>query len=61
VKRLCDADPRPGRFILIGCHPAWLRDHIGDRLIAGVVLHTGSSSLQLGERLRAHPIIALWT
>ncbi|MDE0605844.1 MAG: DUF4143 domain-containing protein [Acidimicrobiaceae bacterium] len=42
-------------------HLAWLRDHTGDRFIAGVVLHTGPSSFQLGERLWAHPISALWT
>jgi len=42
-------------------HLAWLRDHIGDRFIAGVALHTGPSSFQLGEQLWAHPISVLWS
>ena len=42
-------------------HLAWLRDHIGDQFIAGVVLHTGPSSFPLGDRLWAHPISTLWT
>lgn len=42
-------------------HLAWLRDHIGDRFIAGIVLHTGPSSFSLGERLWAYPISTLWT
>ncbi len=42
-------------------HLAWMRDQIGNQFIAGVVLHTGPSSFQLGERLWAHPISTLWT
>ncbi len=41
-------------------HLAWLRDHIGDRLLAGIVLHTGPSAFPLGDRLWALPISSLW-
>ena len=41
-------------------HLAWLRDEIGDRFIAGVVLHTGPRPYALGDRLAALPICALW-
>ena len=41
-------------------HLAWLRDHIEDRFTAGVVLHTGPASFQLGDRLWALPISTLW-
>lgn len=41
-------------------HLAWLRDGIGDRFAAGIVLHTGPSSYPLGERIVACPIAALW-
>lgn len=41
-------------------HLAWLREVMGDRLIAGVVLHTGNRIYPLGDRLMAVPICALW-
>ncbi|NOX28536.1 MAG: ATP-binding protein [Actinobacteria bacterium] len=41
-------------------HLDWLRSQIGDRFIAGVVLHTGPSTYKLGERLTAAPISTLW-
>jgi len=41
-------------------HLAWLRDRVGDRFMAGVVLHTGILADQLGERLWALPISSLW-
>lgn len=41
-------------------HLAWLRDHLGDRFLGAVVWHTGPRSFQLGERIMAHPISALW-
>ncbi len=34
---------------------------LGDRLLAGIVLHAGQQPLPFGERLRALPISALWT
>ena len=42
-------------------HLAWLREELGDRFIAGVVLHTGSYAFDLGDRLVAAPIAALWS
>jgi len=42
-------------------HLRWLRDSLGDRFIAGVVLHTGPRSFSLGERLLAAPICTLWS
>ena len=41
-------------------HLAWLRDNLGDRFIAGVVLHTGPSTYPLGSRVVAAPISTLW-
>lgn len=42
-------------------HLAWLRDELGDRFLAGVVLHTGPRVYALGERIAAAPISTLWT
>lgn len=42
-------------------HLAWLRDEMGDRFVAGIVLHTGPTSYQLGERITAAPIATLWS
>jgi len=41
-------------------HLAWLRDALGERFLAGVVLHTGPRSFELGERITAAPISCLW-
>lgn len=41
-------------------HLAWLRDHLAERFVVGVVLHTGPAVYSLGERLVAAPICALW-
>lgn len=41
-------------------HLAWLRDQIGDQFVKGFVLHTGTMTFPLGERLWAMPIAALW-
>ncbi|WP_233357247.1 ATP-binding protein [Saccharomonospora iraqiensis] len=41
-------------------HLAWLRDELGDRFVAGIVLHTGKSIFPLDERITAVPIAALW-
>jgi predicted AAA+ superfamily ATPase len=41
-------------------HLVWLRDELGDRFTAGVVLHTGPRPFALGDRLSALPIGALW-
>jgi len=41
-------------------HLTWLRDALGERFLAGVVLHTGPSSFELSERITAAPISCLW-
>jgi predicted AAA+ superfamily ATPase len=41
-------------------HLAWLRDKLGDRFVAGVLLHTGPRVYALGEKLTAAPISVLW-
>lgn len=38
-----------------------LRDLLGNRFVTGVVLHTGTTSGPLGERIAAAPIDILWT
>lgn len=42
-------------------HLAWVRDRIGDRFVAGVVLHTGPGVYALGDRIVAAPICTLWS
>jgi hypothetical protein len=41
-------------------HLTWLRDQLGDRFIAGAVLHTGPARFALGERIFALPIATIW-
>ena len=41
-------------------HLIWLKEEIGDRLIAGVVLHAGSSIYQLENRIYAIPLSSFW-
>ncbi|MGH2387465.1 MAG: DUF4143 domain-containing protein, partial [Chloroflexota bacterium] len=43
-----------------GRHLAWLRDVLGDRFVAGAVLHTGPGRFILGERIVAAPIASIW-
>lgn len=42
-------------------HLLWLRDQLGDRFKAGVVLHTGPATFQLSDHIQAIPICALWS
>jgi uncharacterized protein len=42
-------------------HLAWLREEVGDRFAAGVVLHTGPRAYSLGDRIIAAPIATLWS
>lgn len=42
-------------------HLEWLRDRVGDRFLAGLVLHTGPASFILSDRIAAVPIAALWS
>jgi hypothetical protein len=41
-------------------HLAWLRDSLGDRFVAGVLLHTGPKAFAMGDRIQAVPICCLW-
>ncbi|MGQ0670922.1 MAG: ATP-binding protein [Actinomycetota bacterium] len=41
-------------------HLAWLRDELGDRFVAGVVLHTGPRVYAIGDGIVAAPICTLW-
>jgi predicted AAA+ superfamily ATPase len=42
-------------------HLEWLRDRLGDRFVAGLVVHTGPSAFTLSERIAAIPIASLWS
>jgi len=42
-------------------HLAWLREEVGDRFAAGVVLHTGPRAYSLEDRIIAAPIATLWS
>lgn len=42
-------------------HLEWLRDEYDDRFLAGVILHTGPHRYELGDRITAAPIAALWS
>ncbi len=42
-------------------HLAWLSHTLGDRFVAGMVLHTGPDTFQLANRIHAAPISSLWT
>jgi predicted AAA+ superfamily ATPase len=44
-----------------GRHLAWLRDTLGERFRTGIVFHTGTLALPLGDRITARPISTLWT
>ncbi len=39
----------------------FLRDRLGDRFVAGIVLHTGLLTANLGDRLWALPVAGLWS
>lgn len=52
------ADAAPGRESAV--HLAWLRERIGDRLLRGVVFHTGPDIYELDARTVAVPICAIW-
>lgn len=50
------SSPRPGDFKGL----QYLRERLGERFVAGIVLHTGQRSLPFGDRLWALPIATLW-
>jgi predicted AAA+ superfamily ATPase len=41
-------------------HLSWLRDSLGERFLAGAVLHTGPRPYQISERIFAVPLACLW-
>ncbi len=41
-------------------HIAWLAERLGERFLAGVVLHTGPHVYKLDEKIIAAPISVLW-
>ncbi len=41
-------------------HLSWLREELGERFLAGVVLHTGPHMYELDEKIIAAPIAVLW-
>lgn len=41
-------------------HLRWLSDKIGDRFIAGAVLHTGPRPFRLDDNILALPVCSLW-
>ena len=41
-------------------HLRWLREELGERFLAGVVLHTGPRAYELEEKIIAAPIAVLW-
>jgi predicted AAA+ superfamily ATPase len=41
-------------------HLEWLREQLGERFLAGAVLHTGPRPFRLSERIFALPICVLW-
>ncbi len=41
-------------------HLEWLRDELGDRFVAGVVLHTGPRAFELADKVIAAPISTIW-
>ncbi len=42
-------------------HLRWLRDSIGDRFLAGAVLHTGPRPFRLDDSILALPLYSLWS
>jgi hypothetical protein len=42
-------------------HLAWLRDELGESFVRGILFHTGPHQFDIGERIWAVPIAALWT
>jgi predicted AAA+ superfamily ATPase len=41
-------------------HLVWLRDRLGGRFAAGIVLHTGPATFTLADKITAAPISTLW-
>lgn len=41
-------------------HMQWLRDELGDRFVAGAVVHSGPDVFVLDDRIMAVPLCAMW-
>lgn len=54
VKAAIDIDEADTRWL------RWLRDHLGQRFVHGVVLHLGDRPLPFGDRITGLPLAALW-
>ncbi|MGH3938189.1 MAG: ATP-binding protein [Pseudonocardiaceae bacterium] len=42
-------------------HLFWLAEQLGERFVRGIVFHTGPTPFELGDRIWALPICALWS
>lgn len=54
VKAAATVHPQDSR------HLEWLRERLGDRFVAGIVLTTDSQGRLLGDRIWALPVASLW-
>jgi predicted AAA+ superfamily ATPase len=65
LKAEADQDPAPGRFLVTGSADLlglkFLRDRLGGRFAAGLVLCTGGSAAPFGSTMAAVPPDALWS
>jgi predicted AAA+ superfamily ATPase len=41
-------------------HLAWLKERLGDQVVAAVLLHTGPQAFTLANGIRALPISCIW-
>jgi len=55
IKAASTVQARDGRWL------GQLRDKLGRRFVAGLILHTGPHAAPVGERLAAVPIDVLWS
>ena len=38
----------------------WMREQLGDRFAAGIIIHLGDISTSFGDRIQVLPLVALW-
>lgn len=51
-----DAAPTPAS----ARHLRWMQENLGDRFVAGVLLHTGPRTYALDDRIVTAPICSIW-